>query len=55
MQRVEGYMSRAEQLRLQLDRSAAPRAVAATADTDKCVGLVDSYRWVWLVVTGWFR
>lgn len=37
MQRVEGYMSRAEQLREQLERQNAPRAVAAAADVDKCV------------------
>ena len=35
MKRVEGYMTRAEQLRAILEKDNAPRAVAAAVDMDK--------------------
>jgi hypothetical protein len=35
MKRVEGYMTRAEQLRGMLEKENAPKAVAAAVDMDK--------------------
>ena len=35
MKRVEGYMTRAEQLRGMLEKETAPKAVAAAVDMDK--------------------